>query len=158
MSALWKALGLALSLTLLFDTASCGATARASSPLASEQEVRRLDALEADAVLRGDYALIDELWAADFIVNNPTNSVGYGRSGPVMKGTITYSSFERVIEFVSIRGDIAIAMGHEVVVPKAPSLNAGRTLHRRYTNIWTKWERGWKLSVRHANVYLIEPA
>jgi ketosteroid isomerase-like protein len=138
------ALGLAL--------ASVNAVQGADTPGIVEQEIRRLDAQEADAVLRGDYALIDELWADDFIVNNPFNSVGFGRTGRVRTGVITYASFERVPEFVGLRGDVAIVMGHEVVVPIAPSVDAGRTLRRRYTNIWMKTGGGWKLSARHANV------
>jgi ketosteroid isomerase-like protein len=136
------ALGLALA----------GAVQGADTPGIVEQEIRRLDAQEADAVLRGDYVLIDELWADDFIVNNPFNSVGFGRTGRVRTGVITYASFERVPEFVGLRGDVAIVMGHEVVVPIAPSVDAGRTLRRRYTNIWMKTAGGWKLAARHANV------
>jgi ketosteroid isomerase-like protein len=136
------ALGLALA----------SAVQAADTPGIVEQEIRRLDAQEANAVLRGDYVLIDELWADDFIVNNPFNSVGFGRTGRVRTGVITYASFERVPEFVGLRGDVAIVMGHEVVVPIAPSVDAGRTLRRRYTNIWMKTGCGWKLAARHANV------
>lgn len=117
-----------------------------------EQKVRRLDAQEADAVLRGDFARLDELWADDFVVNNPSNAVGFGREGPVRRGAITYSSFQRVAEFVALRGDVVIVMGREVVVPKAPTANAGRTLHRRYTNVWMRTAQGWRLAARHANV------
>jgi ketosteroid isomerase-like protein len=80
------------------------------------------------------------------------NTVTFGRQGPVGTGALTYASFERVAEFVALRGDVAIVMGREVVVPKAPSADAGRTLHRRYTNIWMKTAGGWKLAARHANV------
>ena len=119
---------------------------------AAEQEILRLDASEADAVLRADFALIDSLWGGDFIVNNPSNSVGPGRTGAVRTGVVRYASFQRVAEFVSVRGDVAIVMGHEVVVPKAPAANAGRTLHRRYTNVWMKSAQGWQLAARHANL------
>ena len=132
--------------------ALAGAAHGVDMPSSVEQQIRRLDAQEAEAVLRGDYALIDELWADDFIVNNPFNTVGFGRTGRVRTGVITYASFERVPEFVGLRGDVAIVMGHEVVVPMAPSVDAGRTLRRRYTNIWAKTGVGWKLAARHANV------
>lgn len=148
MRVLWKSLWMALWLTMV----SLGAALGVDSSAAIEREVRRLDAQEADAVLRGDYALIDELWAGDFIVNNPFNSVGFGRAGRVRSGVVTYSAFERVPEFVGLRGDVAIVMGHEVVVPIAPSADAGRTLHRRYTNIWMRTVKGWQLAARHANV------
>jgi ketosteroid isomerase-like protein len=117
-----------------------------------EREVLRLDAQEADAVLRGDFALVEELWADDFVVNNPFNTVSLGREGRVRMGVTTYTSFERVAEVISLRGDVVFVMGHEVVVPKAPSADAGRTVHRRYTNVWIKTAQGWKLAARHANV------
>jgi ketosteroid isomerase-like protein len=148
----WIVLPMALWLALSLTRASHGAEAVASANGAIEQEIRRLDAREADAVLRGDFALVDALWADDFIVNNPFNRVGFGREGRVRVGMTTYTAFERVPESVAVRGDTVIVMGREVVVPKAPSANAGRTLHRRYTNIWIKTAGGWKLSARHANV------
>lgn len=149
----WQQLWVALWLV----TGSHGAMAGADAH-AIEMEIRRLDAQEADAVLRGDFVLVDALWAEDFIVNNPSNEVGFGREGPVRKGMITYASFQRVAEFVGLRGDVAIVMGREVVVPKAQSANAGRTLHRRYTNIWRKTARGWRLAARHANVIRLTDA
>jgi ketosteroid isomerase-like protein len=152
MRAKWIVVPMALWLALCLAGPSHGAEAGAESRDAIEQEVRRLDAQEADAVLRGDLAALDALWAEDFIVNNPMNTVTFGRRGPVGTGALTYASFERVAEVVALRGDVALVMGHEVVVPKAPSANAGRTLHRRYTNVWMKTARGWRLAARHANV------
>jgi ketosteroid isomerase-like protein len=152
MQVRWIVLPIALWLALSLTRASHGAEADAAGSGAIEQEIRRLDAQEADAVLRGDFAAVDELWADDFIVNNPFNAVGFGREGRVRMGMTTYTAFLRVPEFVGLRGDVAIVMGHEIVVPKAPSAHAGVTLHRRYTNIWMKTGRGWKLSARHANV------
>jgi hypothetical protein len=64
------ALGLALA----------SAVQAADTPGIVEQEIRRLDAQEAEAVLRGDYALIDELWADDFIVNKSPAFL-YGHCG-----------------------------------------------------------------------------
>jgi ketosteroid isomerase-like protein len=139
-----------LPVTLWLVVASAAACADSRANI--EQEVRRLDAREADAVLHGDFAVIDGLWADDFIVNNPFNSVGFGREGRVRGGVVSYSAFQRFVEFVALRGDVAIVMGREVVVPKAPSADAGRTLHRRYTNIWMKSAGSWKLAARHANV------
>jgi ketosteroid isomerase-like protein len=143
---MWVAAWLALWM------ASASAAAGADMPRAIEQEIRRLDAAEADAVLRGDYALLDQLWAPDFIVNNPFNAVGFGREGRVRAGALTYSAFVRVAEFVALRVEVVIVMGHEEVVPTALSEDAGRTIHRRYTNMWMKTPRGWKLAARHANV------
>jgi ketosteroid isomerase-like protein len=119
---------------------------------AVEREIRRLDQMEADAVLRADFATLDELWAKDFTVNTPNNDVSDGTRGRVRRGDVSYSSFVRVAEAVLVRGDVVIVMGRETVVPKAPTPNAGKTIHRRYTNIWMKRDGEWHLSARHANV------
>jgi len=117
-----------------------------------EREIRRLDQMEADAVLHGDFATLDQLWAKDFTVNTPNNDVSDGTRGRVRTGQISYTSFVRVAEAVLVRGDVVIVMGRETVVPKAPTPNAGKTIQRRYTNIWMKRDGEWHLSARHANV------
>jgi ketosteroid isomerase-like protein len=117
-----------------------------------EREIRELDFREADAVLRGDFATVEQLWAADLVVNNPFNEVVQGSQGPIRTGALTYSSFVRAIESVQVHGDTVIVMGRETVVPRGNSPDAGETIHRRYTNIWMKRNGRWLLTARHANV------
>ena len=54
-------------------------------------------------------------------------------------------------EKVTFRGDVAIAMGSETIVPGEGQPRAGQTVARRCTNIWMKQSGGWKLVARHAN-------
>lgn len=117
-----------------------------------EAVIRKLDLAEADAVLRGDFAVVEKLWAGDMTVNNPFNQVVRSSSGRVRTGAVTYSSFIRNIESVQVHGDTVIAMGNEVVVPSGKSPGAGTTIHRRYTNVWMKRDGTWLLTARHANV------
>ncbi|HKU76445.1 MAG TPA: nuclear transport factor 2 family protein [Pyrinomonadaceae bacterium] len=115
-----------------------------------EQEIRRLDLAHADAILRGDLAALDKLWTEDFKVNNPFNQVD--RADRIRTGAVTYSSFIREPETVLIHGDTVIVMGREIVVPKGNSPDAGKTINRRYTNIWMKRSGRWRLVARHASV------
>ena len=115
-----------------------------------EQEIRKLDLAHADAVLRGDLAAMDKIWTKDFKVNNPFNEVD--KADRIRTGAVTYSSFVRVPEAVLIHGDTVIVMGREEVVPKGSSPNAGKTINRRYTNIFMKRDGKWRLIARHANV------
>lgn len=117
---------------------------------AIEQEIRRLDVAHADAVLRGDLAALDKLWTEDFRVNNPFNEID--KADRIRTGTVTYTSFVRVPESVLIHGDTVIVMGGETVVPKGNSPDAGKTIKRRYTNIWMKRKGQWRLVARHASV------
>jgi ketosteroid isomerase-like protein len=117
---------------------------------AIEQEIRKLDRAHAEAVLRGDLAAMDKIWTRDFVVNNPFN--GVDRADRIRNGAVTYSSFDRVPESIVIHGDTVIVMGHETVVPKGNSPDAGKTINRRYTNIWMMRKGKWRLVARHANV------
>lgn len=122
----------------------------AKQKVALEQEIRRLDLAHADAVLRGDLAAMDKLWTKDFKVNNPFNQID--RADRIRTGAVTYSSFVREPETVLIHGDTVIVMGRELVVPKGDSPDSGKTINRRYTNIWMKRSGNWRLVARHASV------
>ena len=118
--------------------------------LVIEKEIRKLDLAHADAVLRGDLAAMDKIWTKDFKVNNPFNEVD--KADRIRTGAVTYSSFVRVAESVQVHGDTVIVMGHEEVVPKGNSPSAGKTINRRYTNIFMKRSGKWRLIARHASV------
>ena len=118
--------------------------------IAIEQEVKKLDLEHADAVLRGDQAAMNRYWTEDFIVTNPFNEID--QADRIKKGIVTYSSFIRQSEAIRVHGNTVIVMGKETVVPKGNSPDAGKTINRRYTNIWMIRDGKWRLIARHANV------
>ena len=105
-----------------------------------------------DALLRSDLAGMRNNWAKDFVVNKPFNVTGDASKGPIQAGTLTYSSFTREIERVLIHANTVIVMGSETVVPKGTSPDAGKTIHRSFTNIWMKRNDKCLLTARHASV------
>jgi ketosteroid isomerase-like protein len=115
-----------------------------------EIEVRRLDSLHAAAVLSGDLKEMDKYWTKDFIVTNPFNEID--KADRIRNGTVTYESFQRICEAVKIYENTAILMGKEIVVPKGKSPDSGKTINRRYTNIWMKIDGQWRLVARHASI------
>jgi hypothetical protein len=119
---------------------------------ALEQAIRKLEQAEVDALLRNDLAALRSNWAKDYVVNNPFNKIVDASKGPIQAGTLTYSSFIREIERVLIHGNTVIVMGRETVVPKGTSPDAGKTINRRFTNIWMKRNGKWLLTARHASV------
>jgi len=118
--------------------------------IAIEQEVKKLDLEHADAVLRGDQEAMNKYWTEDFIVTNPFNEID--QADRIKKGIVTYSSFVRQSEAIRVHGNTVIVMGKETVVPKGNSPDAGKTINRRYTNIWMMRDGKWRLIARHANV------
>lgn len=125
-----------------------------SDEIFSEQ-IAKLEQLEVQAILSGDKATLGTLWHPDYLVNAPHNQLTRSADeviSLVAAGVIAYDRFDRVCEGTAIHGDVAIAMGHEVVTPKNGP-QAGQTLTRRYSNIW--WhdaDGGWRMIARHANV------
>ena len=103
---------------------------------ALEQEIRKLDHAEADALLRKDLAVLEKLWAEDFTVNNPRNGISSGRKEVVAlirNGIIDYSSFVREIESMLFHGDTVIVMGLETIKPVGNAPFTGQTVRRRFT-------------------------
>ena len=120
-----------------------------------EQEIRKLDLAQAEAILRKDFGALDKLTAEDFTVNNPRGEISKGREtvkGLIRSGVINYASFVREIELVLIYGKTVIVMGRETLVPNENAPQAGQTVRRRYTNIWMKRNGKWLLTARHASV------
>lgn len=119
-----------------------------------ESAVRVQEAREARAVLAGDLPDLTRVWDEGFVVNSPNNTIGKGRdaiAALVRAGVIDYDRFERTVEHVRVEGDTAVAMGQEIVRPKRGP-QAGRTLTRRYTNVYRLKGGEWRLWARHANL------
>jgi len=119
---------------------------------ALEQEIRTLEQAQVDALLRNDIAAIKRNWATDYVVNNPRNEVVEASKGRIASGARTYSSFIREIERVLIHENTVIVMGQETVVPSGTAPDAGKTIIRRFTNIWMKRDGKWLLTARQATV------
>jgi len=145
---------------LLLLTMSLWTVAMAHDRRSDEDHVRSLDDQERIAALKRDIPALERLWSEEFIVNAPNNQVVVGRRAVletfVRAGVINFSSFERQIELIRADGPFVVIMGLETVEPvsDAPSagLVAGRTITRRFTNIWRNEAGTWRLFVRHANV------
>ncbi|WP_194776943.1 nuclear transport factor 2 family protein [Pararhodonellum marinum] len=119
------------------------------------QQIRELELEESLAVLGQDMETLDKIWATDFMVNNPGYQVIQGKSAVFERmrgGIIHYESFTRDIEAIKEIGDLVIVMGLETVVPTGEAPSAGRTVLRRYTNIWKYQEGKWQVIARHANI------
>ncbi len=120
-----------------------------------EALIRGLDRAEAEGLLHRDSTALRRLWARDFTVNNPRNTVTRGSDDVVAlirNGTIDYSSFVREIETILFHGNTVIVMGSETIMPVNKAPFARQTVRRRFTHIWMKRIGEWRLTARHANV------
>lgn len=122
------------------------------------QVVEAIDDAEPVGVLNGDEAQT-RFWAADLTVNAPNNQVL--RLAEVLERMkqrtgLQYSSFERHREATVVRQNCAVTMGYEVVVPKGSVPNSGKTIHRRYTNIYYFENGAWRVIARQATNVSVE--
>lgn len=148
-----KLIFLAIVATLAAPSWVTGQTAKQNGAL--ETEIRKLDHAEAEGLLRKDVKALEQLWAEDFTVNNPRNSITNGRKevlALIRNGIIDYASFIREIETMLFHGDTVIVMGLETIQPGGKAPYAGQTVRRRFTHFWMKRKDRWLLTARHANV------
>ncbi len=119
----------------------------------TESEIKRLEQMEVQAILKKDTVTLLKLWDKDYVVNAPGNKINFaGKTTldrPVLKRSRT--SFTRDIEQIIVRGNIVFSMGSETVVT-GNEIDVEQIVKRRYTNIWIKQDDSWKLVARHANV------
>jgi ketosteroid isomerase-like protein len=148
-------LSLLLACSLSVSVAQSEVAQSEEPPAAKESTIRSLEDQERTAVLKEDVQTLEQLWSEQLIVNTPQNDISADRSvvlDRVKRGLIRYSQFDRRIEGVRFNGDLAIVMGSEVVVRKGDDGRAPQAVQRRFTNIWRKSGRTWRMIVRHANV------
>ncbi len=120
-----------------------------------EAEIRRLDLVAAEAIQKKDETAIARIFAPDSVTNNPRSGLTRGSSGIIeaaRSSVIDYYSFKREAESVQILGKTAVVMGNEVVVVRAAGGGPGETIRRRYTNVWMKNGKDWRIVARHANI------
>ena len=134
------------------EVATAAKTGIAAEALAARQ---KLDA----AFAAQDADAVSGLSAEDLIVNTPANRVARREQvlGFFKAGRMNYESADVTIEALDAREDHVVIMGAEVVKPRETAPNAGRTVSRRFTDVWRRESDGqWRLTIRHATIVLVE--
>jgi hypothetical protein len=149
-----------LLFAILLAPAPAGAAWRPGSPdvtVAARNEriaaaLAAVDAIDKAAV-DDDRAASGALLADDLAVNNPQNGVSVrGATGQrSAAGQISYTRYDRIIDYAGLRGEMVLLMGEEIVVPKAPA-EGGREVHRRFTDLWKQIDGSWRLTARQATI------
>lgn len=156
MKTISRQLGLVVSLVALAASpllrASPALIVGEPSRSGDEATFRDLENQNALAMLHLDYSALERLWSERFVVSTPANIIAPNRAAVFdlfRKSTGPYSSYEKNIECIIFSGDVTVVMGVETVVPHDAPLT-GKSVQRRYTNIW-KFENGtWRLIARQA--------
>lgn len=123
----------------------------------AEALIRSLENDEREAILNRDTLRLHQLMSQGIIVHNPENDIVNFRQimERVKGGKIDYVSFERIIERITFINKTAVVMGKEVIVPKGTSKHSGKTVTRRFTNIWSQDDKRWILIARQSTIISI---
>jgi hypothetical protein len=123
------------------------------------QEVLALRAAGIDAMTSGRMSAETERYSSTFVANTPSNRVVPGEELLALfaGGGISYEHVEQHVEYAGSHGsEIVVIMGEEIVVPGEGMPDAGRRIHRRFTDVFRKEDGEWRHDLRHANVVAVE--
>jgi hypothetical protein len=124
----------------------------------AESKIRKLDNEQKEAYFRRDTAALSKLMSPHLIINGFSNK--YETLQDVLSrirqegNNIDY--YDRVIEKIIFANNTAIVMGNETIKPGGTAVNAGKTVKRRFTNIWIPNKKSWQLVARQSTIISIE--
>jgi len=105
------------------------------------------------AMMAHDAAGVRTVWADDFIVNSPNNTV-IGREDVIAvmeHDFLEYRDFHKHISFVGEKPEVTVVMGYDTMIPlKGPG--AGKQVMRPFTDVWAKRSGRWQLIARQATI------
>ncbi len=106
-----------------------------------------------------DVEAVSALCAKDLIVNTPASRVARLERVLVFfrAGLMNYESADVTIEAVDPREDQVVIMGKEVVKPRDSAPNSGKTVSRRFTDVWRReYDGKWRLTIRQATITSVQ--
>lgn len=124
----------------------------------SEASLRAADAEQMRIIVQADAQAQQAFMHPNYMINGPSNRVLHKDVlvDMLAHGKMASDFFERVIEDLSITGNVGIVMGREVVHP-APTSELGtrhgdKILNRRFTNVFLFEDGKWRFLARQATI------
>ncbi len=111
------------------------------------------------ALLAGDSAAFGGGFTADAVVNSPANNVVTAAEAARRSraGTLNYKYVHTSLEYAAARRkDEVVFMGEETYEPAAGAMHAGKTVRRRFTDLYRKVQGKWLLSLRQATIISVQ--
>jgi hypothetical protein len=123
------------------------------------QQVLELRRRGIAAITSGRVSAETESYSSTFVANTPDNGVVRGETLLEMfaAGAVAYASIVQQIDYAASHGpDMVVIMGIETVVPGDGMRNAGKTVRRRFTDVFRRENGAWRHDLRHADVISVE--
>jgi ketosteroid isomerase-like protein len=111
------------------------------------------------ALVAGDSTAFANAFMKDAMVNSPYNNIASAAEAArrSRSGALTYVYLHTSIEHAAPRRDDEVVfMGEETYQPPAGGLHAGKTVRRRFTDLWRRDRGRWRLSLRQATIFSVE--
>ena len=107
-----------IALATLITMAALLASGQTNQNRRIEEEIRRLNAQEVEALMRNDVKMLGRIWSDDFVVTNPFNKFVNKQQvlGMIESGNLAISSLDRQIEYVRVYEDAVIVAGRETAI------------------------------------------
>lgn len=105
------------------------------------------------AIVSHDAEGVKSVWAEDFIVNSPNNTVLHREEviAAMNEDLLDYRDFHKNITVVDRKPGAVVVMGYDTMVPlKGPG--AGKQVTRPFTDVWMKRGDAWMLVARQATI------
>jgi ketosteroid isomerase-like protein len=105
------------------------------------------------AILSHDAEGVKSVWAEDFVVNSPNNTVLRRDEviAAMSEDLLDYKDFRKNITIVDEKPGAVVIMGYDTMVPlKGPG--AGKQVKRPFTDVWMKRGDTWMLVARQATI------
>ena len=104
----------------------------------AENKIRKLDNEQKEAYFQRDTATLLKLFSPHVIINGFSNKFETLQDvlSRIRQEGNNMDHYDRIIEKVIFADNTAIVMGNETIKPSGIAVNAGKTVKRRFTNIW----------------------
>jgi hypothetical protein len=124
----------------------------------AENKIRKLDNEQKEDYFRRDTAALLKLFSSHVIINGFSNKFETLQDvlSRIRQEGNNIDYYDRVIEKVIFAHNTAIVMGNETIKPGGTAVNAGKTVKRRFTNIWIPNKKSWQLVARQSTIVSIE--
>ena len=122
------------------------------------EELRKMEQLQVQGVLDQDSTILQRIMANDLVITAANNNViGMQTAMKALRqGYIHYSSYQQEIDTIRVFENIGIVMGLEIMKPVGLTGNAGKTVKRRFTDVWMYKNQKWEMIARQATNISIE--
>src|SRR4051812_15112254 len=124
-----------------------------------ETEIRKLENEMREAFLKRDSVILFKLLSPNLVINSPWNKVLTMEdiTNNLRKGGGTDTlTFDGNIEKITFTNNIAIVLGQETRVATGKAINVGKTIQRRFTDVWMNNKKKWQLVGRQSTVFVVE--